>query len=517
MILSVPARFFLRCLHRCVTAWNSGWLALLWAVLPAGGWAQGTDATAVALNLEQSLTQLIEQTEPSVVSIARIRRPNGGEGMEGRLPQPGLEPMGNELRDIVPNQFAAGIIVAPPESDDRLILTVYHAVRGGPVYGVAGSGDGSRLQVHFTTRHVCPATIIAADPRSDLAVLKVDLRNTNLRLSDLRPVAWDRSPGVRKGQLVVTLGNPYWIARDGSPSAGWGMVANQARRPVALSAQADKPRTLDDLGGLIHLDTRLPLGSSGGAVVNLSGQLVGVTTSLAAIEGYERSTGFALPIDPSTRWIVQSLLAGEEVEYGFLGISPGTTARLPIEVTTQASAAVAETVHERSPAALAGLRRGDVILSVNDQPTYGNLDLMRQVTLHPPDAVVELEILRGRTETLTLSVKLGKWPVFDDEAIIATQRKWPVWRGLTVDYPTGRDRFLDTPPRIRPGVLVLDVEAGSRAQAAQLEPGVFVSHVNRTPVKTPAEFYAAVRNETGAVSLRVIDPSDMSKQVMIAE
>lgn len=493
--------------------------ACLWVWLATSGscLAQGTDGAAAALSLEQSLTQLIEQSEPSVVSIARLRPPPGNGLWNEIRPQPGMEPAAQDERERLPNQFAAGVIVSPTDSDERYVLTVFHAVRGGPVYGVPKSGDGSQLEVRFHSRHACPAYLIAADPRSDLAVLRLDLSNINLRPRDLRPIAWQHSDTIRKGQLVVTLGNPYWIARDGSASAGWAMVSNLSRRPVADVWPPGGPKTLQGLGGLIHLDTRLPLGTSGGAVINLQGQLVGLTTALAAVEGYERSSGFALPINASTRWIVESLLSGHEVEYGFLGVSPRTLSRLPIEVTQQASAVLAEMVYDRSPAAAAGMRRGDVILAIDDEPVFDQLDLMRQVTLHPPDTVVRLSVLRGRGEPLTLSVKLGKWPVFDDEAIIATQRRWPAWRGVTVDYPTGRNRFLDNPPRIRTGVLVIEVEPGSSAEAAQLEPGVFITQVNRTAVRTPAEFAAAVREETGRVTLQIIDGSDNSKTVTINE
>lgn len=497
--------------------WCLGLSVLVWLAVAASASAQETGGLAAVLAVEQGLTQLIEQSEPSVVSIARIKPSRDGNA-EGRFLAPGLNPAGKEGRDVIPNQFAAGVIVSLPDSSERLILTVYHAVRGGPTFGVPGSGDGSRLEVRFASRHAVPASIVAADPRSDLAVLRLELRGSNLNPAELRPIAWRNSPAVQKGQLVVTLGNPYWIARDGSASAGWAMVSNVARRPIASATQPEGPRTLDGLGGLIHLDARLPVGSSGGSVVNLQGELVGLTTSLAAVEGYPRSGGFALPINQSTAWIVESLLSGREVEYGFLGIQPATVPHLPAGLSSQASAAMVEAIFALSPAAEAGMRRGDVVLAVDGVPTYNDLDLMRQVTLHPPESVVKLTVLRGgREETLTLAAKLGKWPTSDDEAIIATQPTWPTWRGLTFDYPTARHRFLDYPPRIRPGVLVSGVAEGSPAKDAQLEPGVFVSHVNRTAVRTPAEFVAAIRNETGNVSLRVILANDTTKVVTIGE
>ncbi|MDZ4684494.1 MAG: trypsin-like peptidase domain-containing protein [Planctomycetaceae bacterium] len=498
------------------------------ATVVVGGWssfatAQTSDGLSAAVALEQALTQVIEQSESSVVAVARIRTAPGELMIEGGglLQRDGFAP-GGRPRDLLPNQFATGVIVSPEQGEDRWILTAYHAVRGGPVYGQTGSGDGSRLEIRLPSRHVLSATLWAADPRSDLAVLKLDYKDSGLRPNDLRPMPWATSAAVRKGQLVIVLGNPYWIARDGSPSAGWGMVSNIARRPASLVSELGSPQSLNALGGLIHLDYRLPIGTSGAPVMNLKGELVGLASSLAAIEGYERSGGFATPIDPSTRWIVETLLSGYEVEYGFLGINPGRVPRLNASDgsrrSMQASAAIAEKVHPGSPADAAGVRPQDVILAVNGEPTYSDLDLMRQVTLHPPGTTIRMTISRPRTaDELTLNVKLGKWPVSDAEGVIATQRKHPLWRGLAVDYSTARLKFLTQDLQIMSAVLVTDVQPNTPAQAALLEPGVFITHVNRQLVRTPAEFAEAVRAAKGPVTLSLHAPDGTPKQVVVAE
>ncbi|MBI1347942.1 PDZ domain-containing protein [bacterium] len=502
--------------HQC--RW--GTFLLFWCGLAQICQGQSQDGLAAAVALEQSLTQLIEQVEPSVVSVARYRPQPGGLSaqVEGRFLQPGMVPTMETARDLIPNQFATGIIIAPKDSDERYVLTTYHAVRGAPVFGQSGSGDGSRLEVAFTSRRVCAATIYAADPRSDLAVLQIDWQSAGLQLSQLRPLSWSESPEVRKGQLVVTVGNPYWIARDGSASAGWAMVSNLARRPTSTSPTLPGPKTLDGLGGLIHLDARIAVGSSGAPVVNLKGQLVGVTSSIAAIDGFERSGGFAFPMNSTTEWIVETLLQGFEVEYGFLGVTPRSESRIPPGLTTQPSAARVESVLDNSPAQEAGLRLGDLVLSVDGQTVYSDLDLMREVTLHPPGTIVKLTVLRGlRPEPRTVAVKLGKWPTSDDEAIIASQERYPAWRGLTLDYPTARHQFLGSPPHLQQAVLIRAVSADSVAQRAGLEPGLFVAMVNRTRVQTPDEFTAAVKGLTGPVTLTVILTDDTTKTVTLAE
>src|SRR5207302_1902592 len=124
------------------------------------------------------------------------------------------------------------------------------------------------------------ARIIAADPRSDLAILSIDYAALGLKSSDLHAIPLRAlSAPLRKGQLVVALGNPYAIARDGSASASWGMISNIARRPAPVrQRETGVPRseTIHQFGTLLQVDTRMELGTSGGALVNLRGELVGV-------------------------------------------------------------------------------------------------------------------------------------------------------------------------------------------------------------------------------------------------
>lgn len=497
--------------------WLAGIAFLSGMAQPAAAQSDGLTAAAA---LEQNITQVIEQAEPSVVSIARLRT-NPAEISEEGLALRMQERMPNQqIHETVPNQFSAGIVLVAPGQEERFVLTTYHSVRGGVTTGAKPATDSSRLEVRFSSRHACSATIYAADPRSDLAVLKLESRELGLRADELPPIPWPTTSAVRKGQFVLTLSNPYWIARDGSSSVSWGIVSNVARRPAILKSEQGTLKTLHELGSLVQVDYRLPIGASGAPVLNLRGELIGICSSIAAIEGFERSGGFAIPIDASTRWIIESLLKGQEVEYGFLGIEPGREVIQPAsrlsEVTRQPSAAFARAVQYGSPAQAAGVQPNDVVLAVDGQPTLNELDLMRQVTLHPPESVVKLSVVRRGTE-LTLTAKLGKWPVRDDEGIVASQRRQPLWRGLGVDYPTARQRFVVSTSAIPAAVLVTDVKEDSPAHQAGLQPGDFVVQVNRTPVRTPAEFAAAVKQATGNVTLRLLVADGQTRSTVVRE
>jgi serine protease Do len=474
--------------------------------------------------LEDSLVKLIERAEPSVVSIARIR-PAPFEAAEfrpgpfnrirhfqnGPFHSENAPPTDPEHPDYQPNEFGAGVVISTGRGDDRLVLTNYHVVLGGPVSPEFAAEDGTRLFIRFADRRSCDATIIAADPRSDLAVLRLDLHSAEIDPKDVKPLEWSApTTSIRKGQLVVMLGNPHALARDGSASASWGMVSNLARRPLPWTSDRNSKVMLYRLGNLVQIDGRLNLGTSGGPVLNLKGELIGLTTSLAAVEGFEKSAGFAIPFDESTRRVVKSLAAGQEVEYGMLGVSPSdvtpTAFRHLQTGVHQASAAEVQEITPDSPAARAGIMPGDILLSAAGETILSEYDLMRIVGLRAPETEVDVVAWRrGRSQPFTVRVKLGKWPVRDDERIIETSPRFAPWRGLSVDYPTGRDKYMKDGPPFRRAVVITKVAADTPAFVAGLQPGIFVTEVNRIPVQTPGEFHDAVKLSRGSVNLKLLE------------
>ncbi len=462
-----------------------------------------------------TISRIVEQVEPSVVSILRVRHRPEDSRLDSfeliRTPRP------PEDRELLPNDYGAGVLVKSDDSEKLFVLTAYHLVRGGRAVGQPVAPDQSELQLRFHHQRSCTAEIFAADPRSDLAVLTFSPKEVDGDPADLRPLAWRSSPPVRKGEIVVCLGNPYALARDGSASVSWGIVSNLARRPV-FAANADLPsrrnpdhQSLQNLGTVLQIDARLQLGGSGGPVVNLQGQLVGLSTALAAIEGYEKSSGFAIPVAPPMRRVIDTLLLGQEVEYGLLGISPANVTTEEMRQRKlyhlQPSAVEVRGIPEGSPAIQAGILRSDVLLKINDRPVLSSADLMRIVGELPPETEVAVQLYRSespnRGEVLTRRSKLGKWPVKDDEGIIATQPKYPSWRGLRVDYSSAREKFVNLEPRFLPGVIVVEIAPSSRAAEARLQQGDVITHVQKIPVQTPEQFQRAVKSLQGDVILKL--------------
>jgi S1-C subfamily serine protease len=443
--------------------------------------------------IESALVDVIAQAERSVVAIARSS-PATGERPPGLI-EFGRDPFeriraGTEK--LRPYAHGAGVIIDP----EGLILTQYLVVRAGDAHTVS-MVDG--------TTYV--AEIRGADPHSGLAVLAV-------KASDLPAIAMADAAQLRKGQLVVSLGNPDAVQSDGQPTASWGIVANLARK----AAPQDNFNNVNDptgsfrssihhFGTLIQTDARLGWGSSGGALVNMRGEMVGLTTAVDTISGHESAAGYAIPLNEPIRRIIDDLRHGREVEYGLLGISFNPDATAPTSSGDQG--VVVQQVFAGSPAARAGIQASDVITHVAGQPVPDPDRLQLVVRYLAPAERASIQFERGGAPQQT-EVQVGKYHVAGDRVIT---EKLESWRGLRVDHPTAIPAFqlLQSAQQgeIDPEgcVVVAEVEEGSPAWNAGVRAGMFVSHVGEKRVTTPDEFREAVQSASGAVQLRFV-PSE---------
>ncbi len=493
-------------------------LALL-TILSGLNTATAQDATPVTPPglqvFEQNLIEVIAKCEGAVVAIARVLP---GDEQPEDLPRDPFgfrPPPGPGDVSFIPREFASGVILArEPDDGARYVMTPRHVITGSRQRKSKRPEDVQYF-VKLASRHVVQGVLYNQDEHSDLAVLKLDLESVGLTAEQVPTFKFGEAEKLRKGNVVVGLGNPYAIARDGSASASLGLISNISRRSSegeSPSKAGDESGIIFEYGALLHVDLRLQLGTSGAAIVNTEGQLVGLATSLAALRGYESSVGFAIPFDADVRRIVKSLLDGNEVEYGFLGVMPvdatlsGQRDRegqwLPV------SAARLFGIGQQSPADQAGLKQGDCVLAVNGQPISGSSELMLKIGLLGPDAAPRLDIWRpNQKERLETVVRLGKWPVYDDTSIMAPHPRHPAWRGLTVDYVTARRRFMPTNPlgRYHRAVVVTRVEEGGPASELGLQVGDFITRVAGQAVQTPAEFAAAVEGQTAGVELMLVD------------
>jgi S1-C subfamily serine protease len=446
--------------------------ALILLLVVTGTSARADDATRQAdvTALQEAMQKAIERAEPSIACIMVTR------GREKREFRPG-DPL------FVPEVYGSGVVIDP----QGFILTNEHVVHGGTGFYVRLPGDKGSY-----------AAIWASDQRSDLAVLKLDTA-----IPGLKPIPFGQGEKLRKGQFILSLANPFAAGfRDGSPSASWGIVSNLRRRAPLLSFKKETDQRTDiplsQFATLIQTDARVNLGCSGGALIDLEGKLVGLTTALAALNGSETPGGFAIPIDSGVRGIIEKLRRGEEVEYGFLGVwfDPNTSrSSLGVPISGLVSG---------GPAEIAGMqigREGAVILSIDDVPVREQPELSYRICTRPPGTTVKIEwrsTYGGGSKST--HVKLGKMYMPPDR--FTASKRPPAIGGLRVDYSSAAAR-----PRgdtfIPRGVAVREVEPKSAADLSGLTVDSIITHVNGRGVETPADFYVAVNAAKGTLELTI--------------
>ncbi len=463
------------------------------------------DGSSAVAQLEQTLVATIARAEPSVVAISRSasrQKPDRGAGDDFR-----------DLRENASDTNAPAIVSAGVIIDRAgLVLTDYRAVH-----------QGDQHSVTTIDRITYAATIRAADPRSGLAILAIDTKASPLQRtgSPARNTTPSSFPAIRigdadtlrKGQFVVAIGNPYAIQSDGQPTASWGIVTNLARKapPGANlndtpSPEGDYRTTIHHLGTLIQTDAKLGFSAPGGALINLRGDLVGLTTTTATIAGHEQPAGYAIPMNAPIRRIIDTLKQGREVEYGMLGVGFGLPALS--SVTGGGSRLTVVKVYPGSPAAKAGLQEGDIVTQVAGRPV-GDVDAVQlAISTMAPSSTATIGYLRGGQPS-TANVTLAKLAVTGKKIVTVLP---DAWCGIRVDYATALDAA-ELNDAIATGafdpkgcVLVADVEKGSVAWNAGVRTGMFISHVGGKRVATPTEFETATRAIGDKLDIRLTQP-----------
>ncbi len=460
--------------------------------------AQEISGLEAAVTMERVLVDAIARAEQSVVAIARVRR---GEEVPGNLRDPAPAPTDPRF---VPNEYGTGVVV----DAGGLILTNYH-VLGDPRendYYVWVGGKGYEV-----VRVDTPAEVLAGDPWTDLAVLKIEA-------DDLQPITFGDASNLRKGQIVIALGNPYAIARDGQVSASWGIISNLSRQATNHPTSVDhseRGKTLHHYGTLIQTDAKLNLGTSGGALINLKGEMIGLTSSLAAMERYETPAGFAIPIDDAFKKTLETLKKGEKPQFGFLGV--GTRNLTQQERNAGLSGVRVTGIVSGTPADRAGLQdgedTGDIITHASGIPVADFAGLIKTLgELHVGTEVL-LTIERGavvRNNVVRRGIVIRNTAVLSKKHIDLPREAYskvpdPQWRGMQVDYATAIPNLPEVSQLIDPqGCLaIVSVDPDTPAWKAGLRPGTFASHVGETRVSKPEDFYAAVQDKPGPVKIRL--------------
>jgi serine protease Do len=427
-------------------------------------------------------TSLVTQVKPAVVSVTNKLQATPAsledEQQGGQMPQ--LPFPFNQMIPNMPQQRehavearGSGFII----SADGIVVTNNHVVKGAKTLSIT-LDDGT----------VLPAKVIGTDPRTDIAVLKVSANHP------LPFIQLGNSRDVKPGEWVVAMGNPFGL----SSTVTAGIVSAVSR----------------DIGAgpydqFIQVDAPINQGNSGGPLFTQDGKVIGMNTAILSPTGGSVGIGFAIPSDV-IRTVTAELQKDGKVVRGYVGveaqqIDPGTAQAMHLKAN---AGALLAGVQPDSPAAEAGLQPGDVIESVNGTKVANPKELALNVSNIQPGAEAHLGVLHdGQTKDVT--VKVGTLPneqTASNNNHGSEARHGQVGLALAPLSPDMREQ-LDVPDGTK-GAVVQNVQPGSPAEAAGLQPGDVIVGVGNHAVTSPAEAAKAMRNALSgsehALALRVI-------------
>jgi serine protease Do len=455
------------------------WFALSVLTSPVGTLAQPGRASPAGAApdlaaMERAFQEVVERVSPSVVGI-RARR-------HYWAPAPSA-PDAAGARTI--EQFVvihgSGTVLRP----DGAILTNEHVVQ-----------SARNIEVVLHDGRTLPASVTAADPRSDLAILRVDV-------AGLIPAQLCRWDDVARGQWSVVVGNPYGLGNDGKLSVSVGVISNLDRHLPGLGEVDD--RLYADM-----IQTTAPIhpGNSGGPLFNLRGELIGVVTAVHARSIDDEGIGFAIPMNPAKRRVLERLLAGQPVLYGYLGVTVRTlepAERAAAGLDADAGVQVAE-VDADGPAGRAGVLVGDIVTRFQQRPVTAPLQLADLVGQTAAGQDVELKLRREQTE-LAVRVTLDTRQL---SRVSWLRSGAVVWRGMRLADLTAESRQYVKADSNAVGVVVLDVQPGSPADQARVRIGDVVEQVEDVAVGQVMSFLQAIRSREGTVRLRLRERGSVS-------
>jgi len=455
-----------------------------WVVIVVGslGLAPGDPAAGDDLGnferleqLQTTLASVAERVAPTVVAIRAEKRVVINSPALSSRQQADGTPFPRERRDRV---VGSGVIIR----SDGVILTNEHVVeKAAPEDITCTLANGDTYTVKS----------VISDHRSDLAVLRIDAENLpEARLGDLK--------NVRQGHFAVVMGNPFGLAAEGKPAMSFGIISALGR---ALTHQLS-PLNLSEryYGNLIETDATINLGNSGGPLLNIRGEVIGITTAVSSRSGGSEGVGYAIPLDARTKSIIAQLVRGEEVEYGYLGIrldTPTSEERRLAGVAPGQGVLIRE-VEENTPAAQAKLESGDIVVEFEGEPIK---DIDQLIRLVGPVAIVFVR--DGVRRTVMVS------PARRDVGKGINYQPPMGWRGLTLAdiTPDLREQY-DIDDDVS-GVVItaLDEAVVNRIEAPvrdEIQEGVVVTQVNGTPVSSLYEFKKQTAGQSGAVTVSLV-------------
>ena len=413
-----------------------------------------------------SYAEVVKRVSPAVVTIrtkARVHAPRQFPFMDDpffrrffgdRLPQPPEQPQSG---------LGSGVIV----STDGYILTNAHVINGA-----------DEIVVELSGQRNIPVKLVGSDPPSDLALLKIDQ-------AGLSALALADSDKVQVGDVVLAVGNPLGIGQ----TVTMGIISAKSRRTGLSNGSFED---------FLQTDAPINRGNSGGALVDGSGNLIGINSQILSPSGGSIGIGFAIPSNMA-RDVFDQLVKHGKVIRGHLGIvvQPVTDDIANNLGLSSARGVIVSQVQADSSAAKAGMQRGDVILALNGNAVSDTNSFRNDIAATPPGRTVALRIWRGGNEE-ELRATLGEFVPVENPAR-ANQEDSPESRsntgrlGLAVQPLTpALTQQLGLPPETQ-GLVVMAIDQSGPAADAGIQRGDVIEQANQQPVRTIEELRDAVQ------------------------
>ena len=409
-----------------------------------------------------SLAPMLEDVLPSVVNISTEGRVSAsGSPFQS---DPFFERFFNMIPDSQPRQrrtqsLGSGVII---DSESGYVVTNHHVIE-----------NADQIRVHLDDGRSFEAKVVGADPEADVAVIQIPaqgLKAINMGDSDL----------LRVGDFVVAIGNPFGL----SQTATSGIVSALGRSGLRIESYED----------FIQTDASINQGNSGGALVNLRGELIGVNTAILDRGGGNVGIGFAIPVNMVVSLTAQIIEFGE-VRRGRLGVhiqdlTPELAQAFGVEA---GSGALISKVMPDSAAKAADLREGDVITMVDGRAIKGATELRNVIGLARADEEIELTYIRDR-KSFNKKIRI--------RAVVAESG-----RGIQISESFEGARLEDVDDSSsqngQPGIRVVEVTSGSAAWQAGLRSGDIILSVNRQWVFSLDDLVQIVNGRTSGLLLNI--------------